>query len=608
MVARIAEAERRLRANIAARLKLADEAPWRSELAMPTGPPAARPSQVSLGHLDVVAVAAEAKAAARRAAETARAAAHAAGMGGIPAASQASPTVAVQPQSPVHSRQRLTPPAPAAQPQSPVHSSTVKLARRLSTSPTAVSAPSPQMIQSSQAFCVSAASSPHLTPPPTPPIPPQTPPSRRTSGRPDASPAARATEPTRLPQRRPRSTGGSPAMSATGVSHPATPAAGEHAITLVADVPVAPVSAGEVLLRMSVDIGGGRSGEVLACAGDRPAALAREFCLSHGLGPAAEELLTQHLSRNLLQVLSDRAGHGGGGGGDVGGHGGGYEGGHIGGHIGGQTGDQTGGHSGGYGGGHGGGGYGGGNEEEDSAAWADRAAAHLDGATLSDGEALLRSRRATTAHNGGGRVGYGNGDGGGGGYGGGGDTTAHDSGGRVGNGDGGGGGGSYGGGGDGGGCGGGGSGGGYGSYGSSGALDTIRRRESTPLVTAGATANPTERNSRASRESGLLCSHSHARYEADSERWDAHSATQPGSRPWTQETGPRSQGPGPRSQEADPRSQGPGSCDASMDASTSFGSDARDGEIAALLLQSDSGLSANARGGRRRSRREVRDS
>jgi len=35
------------------------------------------------------------------------------------------------------------------------------------------------------------------------------------------------------------------------------------------------------------------------------------------------------------------------------------------------------------------------------------------------------------------------------------------------------------------------------------------REEAASMVTAGATANTTEGNCRASRESGLLCSHSH---------------------------------------------------------------------------------------------------
>jgi len=35
------------------------------------------------------------------------------------------------------------------------------------------------------------------------------------------------------------------------------------------------------------------------------------------------------------------------------------------------------------------------------------------------------------------------------------------------------------------------------------------REDASSMVTAGATANTIERNSRASRESGLVCSHSH---------------------------------------------------------------------------------------------------
>ena len=37
----------------------------------------------------------------------------------------------------------------------------------------------------------------------------------------------------------------------------------------------------------------------------------------------------------------------------------------------------------------------------------------------------------------------------------------------------------------------------------------LDREDASSMVTAGATANTTEGNSRASRESGLLCSHSH---------------------------------------------------------------------------------------------------
>jgi len=38
------------------------------------------------------------------------------------------------------------------------------------------------------------------------------------------------------------------------------------------------------------------------------------------------------------------------------------------------------------------------------------------------------------------------------------------------------------------------------------------REDASSMVTAGATASTTEGNSRASRESGLLCSHSHGDY------------------------------------------------------------------------------------------------
>jgi len=40
-------------------------------------------------------------------------------------------------------------------------------------------------------------------------------------------------------------------------------------------------------------------------------------------------------------------------------------------------------------------------------------------------------------------------------------------------------------------------------------LHDIDREDASSMVTAGATANTTVKNSRASRESGLLCSHSH---------------------------------------------------------------------------------------------------
>jgi len=45
-------------------------------------------------------------------------------------------------------------------------------------------------------------------------------------------------------------------------------------------------------------------------------------------------------------------------------------------------------------------------------------------------------------------------------------------------------------------------------------VKTYDRQAASSTVTAGATANTTEGNSRASRESGLLCSHSHGEYIA----------------------------------------------------------------------------------------------
>jgi len=54
---------------------------------------------------------------------------------------------------------------------------------------------------------------------------------------------------------------------------------------------------------------------------------------------------------------------------------------------------------------------------------------------------------------------------------------------------------------------------------------TIDRKHASSMVTAGATANTTEENGRASRDSGLLCSHSHGesiaiRSEDGSAAWE----------------------------------------------------------------------------------------
>ena len=62
-----------------------------------------------------------------------------------------------------------------------------------------------------------------------------------------------------------------------------------------------------LLLRMTVEIGDGRTGEVRVRRGDSPAALAATFCKEHGLGDRALTLLTQHVANNLADVLKQRA-------------------------------------------------------------------------------------------------------------------------------------------------------------------------------------------------------------------------------------------------------------------------------------------------------------
>ena len=62
-----------------------------------------------------------------------------------------------------------------------------------------------------------------------------------------------------------------------------------------------------LLLRMTVEIGNGRTGEVKVKRGDAPDALAATFCATHGLGERAKALLTDHIATNLADVLRQRA-------------------------------------------------------------------------------------------------------------------------------------------------------------------------------------------------------------------------------------------------------------------------------------------------------------
>ena len=62
-----------------------------------------------------------------------------------------------------------------------------------------------------------------------------------------------------------------------------------------------------LLLRMTVEIGDGRTGEVKVKRGDAPDALAATFCATHGLGERAKARLTDHIATNLADVLRQRA-------------------------------------------------------------------------------------------------------------------------------------------------------------------------------------------------------------------------------------------------------------------------------------------------------------
>ena len=62
-----------------------------------------------------------------------------------------------------------------------------------------------------------------------------------------------------------------------------------------------------LLLRMTVEIGNGRTGEVKVKRGDAPDALAATFCATHGLGERAKARLTDHIATNLADVLRQRA-------------------------------------------------------------------------------------------------------------------------------------------------------------------------------------------------------------------------------------------------------------------------------------------------------------
>lgn len=66
----------------------------------------------------------------------------------------------------------------------------------------------------------------------------------------------------------------------------------------------AAVKSEPLLLRMTVDIGDGRTGEVKVRRGDGADELAAAFCKTHGLGERARLLLTEHITSNLADVLS----------------------------------------------------------------------------------------------------------------------------------------------------------------------------------------------------------------------------------------------------------------------------------------------------------------
>lgn len=61
-------------------------------------------------------------------------------------------------------------------------------------------------------------------------------------------------------------------------------------------------AAGPLVLRMTVEIGDGRTDEVRVRQGDTPDDLAATFCSLHGLGEKARALLTNHIASNLANV------------------------------------------------------------------------------------------------------------------------------------------------------------------------------------------------------------------------------------------------------------------------------------------------------------------
>lgn len=138
-------------------------------------------------------------------------------------------------------------------------------------------------------------------PPPSPPPPPQ-PVSQPPSPQPPLSPQPPPPPPPPpqpLPQRLAQTLPQPLPRPPTPPPRPRSPAHTGAAATL---------SPGDVLLRLRVDLGGGRSAELLARAGDQPAALANDFCAAHGLAPGAADSLAQHLSRGLLAALKERMG------------------------------------------------------------------------------------------------------------------------------------------------------------------------------------------------------------------------------------------------------------------------------------------------------------
>ena len=88
----------------------------------------------------------------------------------------------------------------------------------------------------------------------------------------------------------------------------AAAAAGELPRAAAAAVPPATGGApGELLLRMTVEIGDGRVGTVEVCQGDTYEALAAAFCREHGLAGKAQALLVRHIAANVGEVLRERA-------------------------------------------------------------------------------------------------------------------------------------------------------------------------------------------------------------------------------------------------------------------------------------------------------------